>query len=107
MSTTSDAARKVALYNAPGYLDVQRARAALWLLEQIDGDHLTFDSEDREDWCRSICKDALAASLGAAEQKIADAVNERATTTEPPPRVVPLRPKGHHERAGGSSWGAR
>ena len=74
MSANQGAARKIALYDSPGYLDVQRAQAALWLLKQIDGDQLTFDSEDREEWCRSICKDAIAASLGAAEQKIADAV---------------------------------
>ena len=74
-SAQQAAARLVALYDSPGYLDVQRARAALWLLEQIDGDHLTFDSEDREDWCRSICKDAIAASLEAAEQEITGGVH--------------------------------
>ena len=79
MSAEQDAARLIALYDSPGYLDVQRARAALWLLEQIDGGHLTFShnamsAELLEDWCRGIVKDAIATSLGAAEQKIVDAV---------------------------------
>ena len=35
--TPEEAARLVALYDAPGYLDVQRARAALWLLGNRSG----------------------------------------------------------------------
>ena len=76
-----EAARKIALLDAPGFLDVNRARAALWLLEQIDGDHLIFQdrdammsADDLEDWCRGIVKNAIDASLTAAEGKIRAAV---------------------------------
>jgi hypothetical protein len=69
----------VALYDAPGFLDINRARAALWLLEQIDGGYLTFSqnamsAEVLGDWCRGIVKDAISASLAATEEKIAGAV---------------------------------
>jgi hypothetical protein len=79
--TDEQAARKMALYDAPGFLDVNRARAALWLLEQIDGDHLSFShdgmgAEDLEDWCRGIAKDAMSESLAAAERKIAKAATQ-------------------------------
>jgi len=75
------AARKIALYAAPSFLDVSRAQAALWLLEQIDGDHLTFShpalsAADLEGWVRGIAKDALARALGTAEQQITEAVEK-------------------------------
>ena len=98
MSATRNAARKVALLDAPAYLDVQRAQAALWLLEKIDGDHLSFydhgamSAADLEDWCRGICKDAIRASLAAAETAITDAVMAAPTGPVSPPRgVVPIR----------------
>ena len=79
--STEKTARKVALYNSPGFLDVNRARAALWLLEKIDGDHLSFydkgaamSAEDLEGWVRSIVTDAIGESLTAAEAKIRAAV---------------------------------
>jgi hypothetical protein len=77
----SEAARKIALYDAPGFLEVQRAQAALWLLEQIDGDHLTFShptmsAKDLEDWVRGTAKDAIAQALGTAEQQITEAVEK-------------------------------
>jgi hypothetical protein len=63
--TTDEAAALVTLYGAPGYPDISKAVAGLWLLERLDGGHLSFDhaamtAEDLEDWCRSICKDAIA-----------------------------------------------
>jgi hypothetical protein len=67
--------QKIALLDAPGFLDISRARAALRLLETIDGDHLPPGTDrDTTEWFRSIAKDAIAASLAAAEQKIAGAV---------------------------------
>jgi len=81
--TAEQAARKMALHDA-GFLDVNRARAALWLLEQIDGYHLTFSHDamsaaDLEDWVRGIAKDAIAESLAAAEKKIAESVKPAGT----------------------------
>lgn len=81
--TPEDAARLVTLYDAPGYLEVQRAQAALWLLGQMD-DHMGFDRSDpaeveREDWCRTICRDAIRESLDKAEQKIRAAVESPST----------------------------
>lgn len=73
--TDEQAARKIALYDSPGYLEVQRAQAALYLLETIDGDCLpTGTDHDTTEWCRSIAKNAIAESLAAAEKKIAESV---------------------------------
>jgi len=68
------AARKIALYDAPGYLDVQRAHAALRLLETIDGGDLPGMDNDTAEWFRSIAKGAIAESLAAAEKKITKGV---------------------------------
>jgi len=100
---SAEAAAKVALLDAPGYLDVKRAQAALWLLDKLHGDHLPFpheDQDDIEDWCRSIVKDAIRDSLTAAETRIADSVKAAAP---PAPGVVPIQvvrgePVTHGER---------
>ena len=80
---TGEAARKIALYGAPGFLDVNRARAALWLLEQIDGDHLVFrhaddqiTPDDLQDWCRGIAKDAIREALDEATVQIEEAARK-------------------------------
>jgi hypothetical protein len=77
--STEAAARKVALLDSPGYLDILRARAGLWLLRQIDGDLLDFghgemSAGELEGWTRGIITESIGASLAAAEQKIASAV---------------------------------
>ena len=57
-------------------------------------------AEDCEDWCRGICKDAISASLTAAERAIADTAKAAVTGYEPPSHgVVPIRRgKGAHAR---------
>ena len=80
----AEAARTIALYEASGFLDVQRAQAGLWLLEQMDGGHLSFShpamsAGDLEDWVRGIAKDAVAASLAAAGKQIAAAATQTDT----------------------------
>jgi hypothetical protein len=44
--TPQEAAARHSLHAAPGYLDVQRAKAALWLLGEINGGQLGFDVDD-------------------------------------------------------------
>jgi len=44
-SSPSDTDATLALLQAPGFLDINRARAAMWLLEQIDGEHLSFSPD--------------------------------------------------------------
>lgn len=90
--TTDDAAQRLALYQAPGYLEIKRAQAALALLKKIDPDHMNYacpgmTAEDFEDAARSIAEDALASALTAAEQKITDAAKPAATV--PPGPVAP------------------
>lgn len=80
--SNQEAARRVALYRAPGFLDVKRAQAATWLLRQMDG-QMGFDRNDPaemelEDLCRSICHDAIDDSLTKAGAKITAAVKESA-----------------------------
>jgi hypothetical protein len=73
------AAQKIAILDAPGFLEIQRARAALRLLEVVDGDHLPpgTDSET-EAWIRGIAKDTIAENLNTAEKKISAAAEEKA-----------------------------
>lgn len=76
--SNAEAARRVALFRAPGFRDLKRAQAATWLLQQMD-DHMGFNREDPaevelEDLCRSICHAALDDSLAKAEQNIISAV---------------------------------
>jgi hypothetical protein len=67
--------------NAPGFLEIQRARAALWLLEKLDGDHLVFrhaddlmEPDDLRAWTSCIAKDAIRAALDEATVQIEEAV---------------------------------
>ena len=70
---------KVALYNAPGFLAIERAKAALALLRKIDPLYMDFTcagmtEDDFGEWAQSIAEDAIADSLARAEREIADAV---------------------------------
>jgi hypothetical protein len=106
-----DPAGKVALYNSPGYLHVKKARAALWLLEQLDGGHLAFQHaddqitpDDREDWTRGIAKDAIRDALLEATVQIEEAVMKAATPAERTgPASAPLRPVARRSGAPATS----
>lgn len=63
-------------YDAPGYLDIQRARAAAWLLRSTVDICRSLEGvrdagiEDLEGLVRGIAEHALSTSLAAAELKI-------------------------------------
>jgi hypothetical protein len=80
VAPSPEAARKIALYEAPGFLAVERAQAAEWLLRQLDAGYMDFHhrtmSEDAlEGWARTIAEDAIREALATAQQEIADAVS--------------------------------
>lgn len=103
-TSTDEARATLALLQAPGYLDIKRAQAALALLQKIDPDYMDFQcprmsAGDFESWARTIAEDAIRESLAAAEQKIAEAAQK--PPAAPPAPVAPrsgagatARPKG-------------
>jgi hypothetical protein len=93
-----EAARKLAIYEWPGYFEIQRAQAAMWLLEQIDNDHLPFcdletmDADDLEGWVRSIVRDAVTVNQVAVEKKMIEAATAGLTpAARPTLTVAPCR----------------
>lgn len=80
-----EAARRLALLDAPGFLEVRRAGAALWLLERIDGATWGSTSQQKRSW-RNGAGPSVRMQSGRAWPR----PRRRSRTRRNPPPARPL-----------------